>query len=64
MDELYLVPRRVLLDVIEALGAHREAIVLVGAQAIVGSGHPHPREASIFAQSAGAGVAGLVFCVP
>ena len=34
MDELYVVARRVLLDALEALGAHREAIVVVGAQAI------------------------------
>lgn len=34
MDELYVVARRVLLDALEALGPHREAIVVVGAQAI------------------------------
>lgn len=34
MDELYVVARRVLLDALEALGSHREAIVVVGAQAI------------------------------
>lgn len=34
MDELYVVARRVLLDALEALGAHRDAVVLVGAQAI------------------------------
>ena len=34
MDELYVIARRVLLDALEALGAHRDAIVLVGAQAI------------------------------
>lgn len=34
MDELYVLARRVLLDALEALGAHREALVLVGAQAV------------------------------
>jgi hypothetical protein len=34
LDELYVIARRVLLDALEALGAHRDAIVLVGAQAI------------------------------
>lgn len=34
MDELYVVARRVLLDALEALGPHREALVVVGAQAI------------------------------
>lgn len=34
MDELYLVARRVLLDALEALGSHRDAVVVVGAQAI------------------------------
>lgn len=34
VDELYVLARRVLLDVLEVLGAHRDAIVLVGAQAI------------------------------
>ena len=34
MDELYVLARRVLLDALEALGKHREAIVLVGAQAV------------------------------
>ena len=34
MDELYVLARRVLLDALEALGPHRKAIVLVGAQAI------------------------------
>jgi hypothetical protein len=33
-DELYVLARRVLLDALEALGAHREALVLVGAQAV------------------------------
>ncbi|WP_426748463.1 GSU2403 family nucleotidyltransferase fold protein [Myxococcus faecalis] len=32
--ELYVVARRVLLDALEALGPHREAVVLVGAQAV------------------------------
>jgi hypothetical protein len=32
-DELYVMARRVLLDALDALGAHREAVVLVGAQA-------------------------------
>lgn len=34
MDELYVVARRVLLDALEALGPHRNAVVVVGAQAI------------------------------
>jgi len=34
MDELYVLARRVLLDALEALGNHREAVVLVGAQAV------------------------------
>lgn len=34
MDELYVLARRVLLDALEAVGAHRAAVVLVGAQAI------------------------------
>ncbi|HEU4407687.1 MAG TPA: hypothetical protein VFS43_20655 [Polyangiaceae bacterium] len=34
MDELYLVARRVLLDALAALGPHRDAVVLVGAQAV------------------------------
>lgn len=34
MDELYVVARRVLLDALTALGAHRNAVVVVGAQAI------------------------------
>lgn len=34
MHELTLLARQVLLDAIEALGAHRDAIVLVGAQAV------------------------------
>jgi len=34
VDELYVVARCVLLDALSALGAHREAIVVVGAQAI------------------------------
>lgn len=33
-DELYVVAREVLLDALEALGAHRSSIALVGAQAI------------------------------
>ena len=33
-DELYVLARRVLLDALEALGNHREAVVLVGAQAV------------------------------
>ncbi len=33
-DELYILARTVLLDALEALGAHRDAIVLVGAQAV------------------------------
>ena len=34
MDELYVLARRVLLDALDALGAHRDAVVLVGAQAV------------------------------
>lgn len=34
MHELYVLARQVLLDALEALGAHRDAIVLVGAQAV------------------------------
>ena len=34
MDELYVIARRVLLDALEALGEHRGATILVGAQAI------------------------------
>jgi hypothetical protein len=33
-DPEYIAARRVLLDALEALGAHRKAVVLVGAQAI------------------------------
>ncbi len=33
-DELYVMARRVLLDALDALGQHRDAIVLVGAQAV------------------------------
>lgn len=34
LDELYVMARRVLLDALDALGEHRDAIVLVGAQAV------------------------------
>jgi hypothetical protein len=34
LDELYVMARRVLLDALDALGSHRDAIVLVGAQAV------------------------------
>jgi hypothetical protein len=34
VDELYVVARQVLLDALAALGVHRKALVLVGAQAI------------------------------
>jgi hypothetical protein len=34
VDELYMIARRVLLDVLQALGPHRDATILVGAQAI------------------------------
>ena len=34
IDELYVLARRVLLDALDALGPHRDAIVLVGAQAV------------------------------
>jgi hypothetical protein len=41
LDELYVMARRVLLDALHALGTHRDAVVLVGAQAVylrVGAG--------------------------
>ncbi len=34
VDELYVMARRVLLDALHAVGSHRDAIVLVGAQAV------------------------------
>lgn len=34
MDELYVLARRVLLDALDALGSHRDAVILVGAQAV------------------------------
>lgn len=34
IDELYVMARRVLLDALDALGTHREALILVGAQAV------------------------------
>jgi hypothetical protein len=34
VDELYILARRVLLNALDALGEHRDAVVLVGAQAI------------------------------
>jgi len=34
VDELYVIARRVPLDALEALGPHRDATILVGAQAI------------------------------
>src|SRR5215475_2110213 len=34
LDDLYVMARRVLLDALDALGHHRDAIVLVGAQAV------------------------------
>jgi len=34
VDELYVIARRVLLDALDALGKHRAATILVGAQAI------------------------------
>ena len=34
MDDLYILARQVLLDALEALGPHRDAVVLVGAQAV------------------------------
>lgn len=34
LDELYVIARRVLLDALDALGPHRDAVVLVGAQAV------------------------------
>jgi len=34
VDKLYILARRVLLDALDALGAHRDAVILVGAQAV------------------------------
>ena len=34
MDELYVLARRVLLDALYALGAHRDAVIIVGAHAV------------------------------
>ena len=34
MDELYVVARRVLLDALDALGPHRDALIVVGAHAV------------------------------
>ena len=34
MDELYVVARSVLLDALEAIGTHRDAVVVIGAQAV------------------------------
>jgi hypothetical protein len=34
VDELYVLARRVLLDALDAIGVHREAVVLIGAQGI------------------------------
>jgi hypothetical protein len=34
VDELYVIARRVLLDALDALGEHRNATILVGAQAV------------------------------
>lgn len=34
MDELYILARSVLLDALEAIGSHRDAVVLIGAQAV------------------------------
>jgi hypothetical protein len=34
VEELYVLARRVLLDALDALGSHRDAVVLVGAQAV------------------------------
>ena len=34
MDDLYVVARRVLLDALDALGPHRDAVILVGAHAV------------------------------
>ena len=34
MDELYVMARRVLLDALDALGSHRDAVILVGAHAV------------------------------
>jgi hypothetical protein len=37
-DPEYVAARRVLLDALEALGGHRRAVVLVGAQALAREG--------------------------
>ena len=37
VDELYVLARRVLLDALDVLGAHRSAMVLVGAQGVYNS---------------------------
>jgi len=34
VDELHVLARRVLLDALHAIGTHRDAVVLVGAQAV------------------------------
>lgn len=34
MDELYVLARRVLLDALDALGSHRDAVIVVGAHAV------------------------------
>jgi hypothetical protein len=34
VDDVYVAARRVLLDALEALGSHRVAVTLVGAQAV------------------------------
>jgi hypothetical protein len=34
VDELYVVARRVLLDALDALGSHRDAVIVVGAHAV------------------------------
>lgn len=47
MDDVYVAARRVLLDALEALGPHRGAVTLVGAQAAF---------PALFAQASGNGV--------
>ncbi len=34
VNEIYVLSRRVLLDALEALGKHRQAVILVGSQAV------------------------------
>lgn len=55
VDPEYVEARRVLLDALEALGPHRKAVVLVGAQAIylrVGEGNLRANQAEAPSQPA------------